>query len=85
LNEETSEFIVEAIDQVDEFSLAVETFRPVETSFCTLPMPELIDFRVCRATRALVLVRMLDIAYFLQSYGAFDAALSWMIPRMRNR
>ena len=71
----TSEDIVEAIDQDELLSLAVATLRPVEISSWTLAMPLLVAFKVCRATIALVLVRIEAIAVVLQvACGAFDAA-----------
>ena len=77
--------MVAAMAQDDELSLAVATFMPVEISFCALARPTLVLFSVCRATSALVLVRMLDLPSFLSGVRRFDAAMSWMIPHMRNR
>ena len=48
--------------QTVALSLAVPTALPVEISACVLFIPALMDFIVCRATMAEVLVRMDDIA-----------------------
>ena len=61
----TSEFIVEAIDQVELLSFAVATLRPVEISSWTLAMFLLMPLSVCRATIELVLVRIEDICIVL--------------------
>ncbi len=61
--------------QTVALSLAVATDLPVEISFWAIDRLELIPFRVCSATMALVLVRMLDI---FRSFGL--AAFS---PRRR--
>jgi len=53
--------------QTVELSLALATDLPVEIAFCVPARLALMDFRVCSATIALLLVRMLDISIFLQS------------------
>ena len=51
--------------QTVELSLAEEMSLPVAMAFCVWPRSELIDFSVCRATMAELLVLMLDISMFL--------------------
>jgi len=51
--------------QTVELSLAEEMSLPVAMAFWVWPRSELIDFRVCRATMAELLVLMLDISIFL--------------------
>ncbi len=82
---EMSERITLAIAQTAPLSLAVATFMPVETWFCAAARPLFVDFRVCRATRALELVRMLDIAYSFRRAALSTPRCLWVIPRMRNR
>ena len=53
--------------QTVELSLALETDWPVEIAFCVFERLALMFLRVCSATMALLLVRMLDISMFLQS------------------
>ncbi|GKY86699.1 hypothetical protein STA1M1_05680 [Sinisalibacter aestuarii] len=58
---------------------------PVEISFWVCARFELIDLSVCSATIALVLVRMLDIWWFLQSCGAVCAGFEVRPLRGRFR
>lgn len=51
--------------QTVELSLAEEMSLPVAMAFCVWPRSLLIDFSVCRATIAELLVLMLDISMFL--------------------
>jgi flagellar hook protein FlgE len=64
--------------QTVALSLAVPTDLPVEIISCVLPRLALMDFRVCSATIAPLLVRMLDIFQvpfcMLSAFCAFDCA-----------
>lgn len=68
------------IIQTVALSFADATDLPVAISLCTLDRSLLIDFRVCRATVALVLVRILDIVLSL-SFGIICRVSWWLWAR----
>jgi hypothetical protein len=63
LNPLTSDSMTLEMAKIAELSLAVATALPVEIISCVFARLELTDCRVCRATMALLFVRMLDIGF----------------------
>ena len=73
---ETSDSMTFEIDQTAALSFEVEIDLPVEISSWVFDRLPLMFFRVCRAVRALVFVRMLDISSCPSKIRRFCAGVS---------